>query len=353
VITLTSKHHPELIFNTSFSPDGARLATASKDRMLRVVDPRTSSPVVSAVAAHQGTKGMRAEWCTGEVITTVGFGTMAQREFKLWDARLLASTRGPLQTTKIDNSGGLLFPHYDAGTGMLYLCGKGDASIRYYELQGDDIHGHGHGTGSGGEVKAKYDGMFQGSAEPTAGMAVLPKRLVDVSGVEVARMLRLTKDTVEPISFSLPRADKIKTYFQDDIYPPAPSGEPAHSAADWLSGSNAPIVTRSLQPSGMLLLSEKPPDEVKVSPAQRIRMQINAQEQEEQQRAASFSRMQALAVQRSQYHPNQSMGAKKGVDMERVDDSDDSDDTPVVFIKVYVVKYIHAHSSAFKQCKVL
>ena len=80
----------------------------------------------------------------------------------------------------------------------------------------------------------------------------------------------------------------------------------------------------------MLLLSEKPPDEVKVSPAQRIRMQvidvitnittiitvpfvyqINAQEQEEQQRAASFSRMQALAVQRSQYHPNQSMGAKK------------------------------------------
>lgn len=60
---------------------------------MRVVDPRVGT-VVAHAQAHQGTKGMRVQWCQGETLATVGFGTMAQREFKLWDARLLSSSRG-------------------------------------------------------------------------------------------------------------------------------------------------------------------------------------------------------------------------------------------------------------------
>nr|XP_014130105.1 coronin-2B-like [Zonotrichia albicollis] len=40
----------------------------------------------------------------------------------------------PLIEEEIDGLSGLLFPFYDADTHMLYLAGKGDGNIRYYEI---------------------------------------------------------------------------------------------------------------------------------------------------------------------------------------------------------------------------
>ncbi|RHZ38747.1 hypothetical protein DYB26_015662, partial [Aphanomyces astaci] len=36
--------------------------------------------------------------------------------------------------------------------------------------------------------------------------------------VEVARFLVLTKSTIDPVTLTLPRTDKLKQYFQDDVY---------------------------------------------------------------------------------------------------------------------------------------
>ena len=68
------------------------------------------------------------------------------------------------------------------------------------------------------------------------GLAFLPKNVVDVKNVEFARAYRLTNNTIEPISFTVPR---IKTvYFQDDLFPDTKVlWEPTLSAEEWMQGS--------------------------------------------------------------------------------------------------------------------
>jgi len=86
------------------------------------------------------------------------------------------------------------------------------------------------------------------------GLAFLPKNVVDVKNVEFARAYRLTNNTIEPISFTVPRVKTV--YFQDDLFPNTKVlWEPTLSAEEWIQGSQkqAPLV--SLCPEGMLALS--------------------------------------------------------------------------------------------------
>ena len=69
--------------------------------------------------------------------------------------------------------------------------------------------------------------------------------------MEVNRLLLLTRKSVERVSFSLPRADKLRAFFQDDVFGPCPVAPDAPLAASaWLAGANAMPAMRSLQPDG-------------------------------------------------------------------------------------------------------
>lgn len=59
-------------------------------------------------------------------------------------------------------------------------------------------------------------------------------------------MLKLTSNTVEKLSFHVPRKSDA---FQDDIFPDTFAGIPAHSADEWFAGSDLPPVLRSLNPA--------------------------------------------------------------------------------------------------------
>ena len=78
-------------------------------------------------------------------------------------------------------------PFYDADTSMLYLAGKGDGNIRYYEWSDDE---------KGLYLLSEYK-----SSDPQRGLAFLPKRAVNISEVEVARGYKVHPTFVEPISF--------------------------------------------------------------------------------------------------------------------------------------------------------
>ena len=41
---------------------------------------------------------------------------------------------------KIDNSSGIIWPFYDKYLDVLFLCGKGDGNIRYYEYNSGTLH---------------------------------------------------------------------------------------------------------------------------------------------------------------------------------------------------------------------
>ena len=68
------------------------------------------------------------------------------------------------------------------------------------------------------------------------GLAFLPKNVIDVKNVEFARAYRLTTNTIEPISFTVPR---VKTaFFQDDLFPlTAVTWTETMTSEEWFSGS--------------------------------------------------------------------------------------------------------------------
>ncbi|CAB16873.1 actin binding WD repeat protein, coronin Crn1 [Schizosaccharomyces pombe] len=203
----------------SFNADGTRLVTTSRDKKVRVWDPRTDKPV-SVGNGHAGAKNPRVVWLGSlDRFATTGFSKMSDRQIALWDPTNLSEPIGGFTT--LDTGSGILMPFWDDGTKVIYLAGKGDGNIRYYEYENDVFH---------------YLSEFK-SVDPQRGIAFLPKRGVNVSENEVMRAYKSVNDSIiEPISFIVPRRSES---FQSDIYPPAPSGKPSLTAEEWASGKDA------------------------------------------------------------------------------------------------------------------
>jgi len=222
----TADGHTDIIQSVEWNYNGSSLASACKDKKVRVWDPRTNV-VAQEATGHQGVKGSRVCWLKDKLFT-VGFSKNTEREFNIFDARDLTT---PLAHQSIDTASGLLMPFFDFDTSVLFLAGKGDGNIRYYEIVDEAPYIH-------------FLSEFK-SATPQRGLAFIPKRTVNVSECEVARALKLTTNKMEPVSFRVPRKSDI---FQDDLYPDTFSGEPSLTAEEWAGGANAEPKLQSLAP---------------------------------------------------------------------------------------------------------
>ncbi|OQR99703.1 WD-40 repeat-containing protein [Achlya hypogyna] len=273
-------------FNVAFNADGSLFATVTRDKVLRIVDPRLNQTVAMA-CAHAGSKAQRVVWCTQQaspVVLTVGFSARSERQLSLWDARNLLD---PLTTTTIDTSGSALLPLYDASSNVVYLVGRGDRTVLSYEID----------TAQPALLPCS---VFSFNGPSIAAAAMLPKAQCNVADVELARLLLLTSAaTIEPASFYLPRADKLKAYFQDDVYGLVPSGTPSLRADDWFGGATAAPNVVSLQPPGMPKLSDKPPEAVVLPKVIDFQARKQRELQEKKERDDRFERLHALAYQPS------------------------------------------------------
>jgi len=220
--------HADIIQSSGWDYWGKMYGTASKDKKLRLVDPRTNT-IVGEVEAHYGVKGMRLCFLGDkDKLFSQGFSKLSERQYSLWDPRKLDT---PLKSENIDTTAGIMMPFYDNDTSVLFLAGKGDGNIRYYEIVDEAPYIH-------------YLSEFK-SATPQRGMAMVPKLACDLSTCEIARLLKLTASAIEPINFCVPRKSDI---FQDDLYPPTFSGEASLTAKEWFSGKTAEPKLISLAP---------------------------------------------------------------------------------------------------------
>jgi WD40 repeat protein len=227
------KVHKGQVTSVTWNYDGSLLATAAKDKALRVFDPRGAS-VVAEGAAHGGVKGWRAVWLGArDRILSVGFTKTAEREISIWDARNLGKS---LSTLKLDASPAAPMPFYDPDISVLYLASKGEGVIKLYEIADNDA------------LSALTD--FK-SPQPAAGMAVLPKvGGVDVMKCEVARFLKLTaQGQIIRIRFEVPRSNL--AIFHDDIYPDTFDGRPTGEARAWFAGETNPPHLTSMKPANV------------------------------------------------------------------------------------------------------
>jgi coronin-1B/1C/6 len=214
---LTLKHG-DIVQSLSWNANGTLLATTSRDKKLRVWDVRQERAAHEA-PGHTGAKNSRVVWM-GEHnrLATTGFSKMSDRQMALWDAGNLAEPIGGF--TVLDSISGVCMPFWDDGTQCLYLAGKGDGNIRYFEYENDKF-----------EFLSEYK-----SGDPQRGLAFVPRRGINVHENEVMRAYKTVNDSyIEPISFTVPRRAEV---FQSDIYPPATGLKPAVSAAEWLSGKD-------------------------------------------------------------------------------------------------------------------
>ncbi|KAJ2805072.1 Coronin-like protein crn1 [Coemansia guatemalensis] len=239
----------DAVLSIAWNHDGSLMAATCRDKKLRIFDARSGS-VVQEGASHTGIKGSRVVWLGSQPrLATTGFSRGSDREMFLWNADNLEE---PINRTKIDMSAGMLMPFYDPSTSILYVGGKGDGNIRYYEYSDDKMY-----------LLSEYT-----SPEPQRGLGVMPKRGVDVSKCEVMRFYKVASDTmIEPITFRVPRKSES---FQADIYPPAAAGSAALTADEYFAGKTAePVLIDmdKLYSQGPLVVGSEAPIASKAVPA--------------------------------------------------------------------------------------
>ncbi|CAI9735755.1 coronin-2B isoform X15 [Octopus vulgaris] len=221
--------HNDTVFSITWNREGSLFATTCKDRKIRVHDPRTAQVAIDGTG-HQGVKASKSVFLgdTNRIFTT-GFSRSSERQYAIWDVRNMTKS---LKTEVVDFSSGILFPFYDHDSKVIFLAGKGDGNIRYYEIVSAAPYCH-------------YLNQFQ-SSSPQRSLGIMPKRGCDAKRCEIVRFYKLhtAKDLVEPVSMIVPRKSD---QFQDDIFPPTASCVPSLTADEWISGQNREPILVSLQ----------------------------------------------------------------------------------------------------------
>nr|XP_002128072.1 coronin-7-like [Ciona intestinalis] len=239
-ITLTG--HEDEILNISWSSDGKYIASMCKDNKIRIYDPRSSTePIKVATGSEGSSRGGRIVWaCSDQLLISSGFKSGA-REIAVYDVTDM--DRGQVESQDLGGSPSTLIPHYDEDSSTLFVTGKGDTTMHSFEVSPTEPHLHQLNTFTS-------DKMHQG-------FLFLPKTTCDPRKVEFARAWRLSKTTLVPISFKVPRIKM--EYFQDDLFPETRDlRKPTMTSQQWLDGKNVQASKISVCPKDMKPLSEAP-----------------------------------------------------------------------------------------------
>ncbi|XP_069961445.1 coronin-7 isoform X6 [Cherax quadricarinatus] len=222
--------HEDQVQNTSWNGNGSLFVTTSRDRTIRIIDPRADKVAYEA-ESHKSPKDSRVEWLGhSERILSTGWDGSRVREVRLRDLRNFSK---PYKIQGFDSSTGILMPLFDVDTNMLFLAGKADVSIMYWEVTEKEPF--------------LTEGLKHNGSVQTKGACLVPKRGLDVMNGEVNRVLQLTSNAIIPITYQVPR----KTYreFHSDIFPETHGYEPSTTISQWLGGANVSVKTISLDPA--------------------------------------------------------------------------------------------------------
>ncbi|XP_055332723.1 coronin-1A-like isoform X2 [Paramacrobiotus metropolitanus] len=231
--------HRDVVCSMGFNFTGSLFATTCRDLQIRLIEPRMAS-VAQTTPGHAGSKPSKLAFVTNKKkLFTTGFSKYSDRQFALWDVNNLSQ---PIKMDIMDSSSGVVFPYYDPDTSVVYLAGRGDGNIRYYEVTDTLPYLH-------------YLSQYQSTA-PQRSVCAMPKRGLNFNACEIWRFYKLyaTKNYVEPISMIAPRKSGL---FHEDLFPDTAGPTPALTTEEWLNGNDAKPVLISLK-SNTSLKTSKP-----------------------------------------------------------------------------------------------
>jgi len=196
------------------------------------MDPRDAKSEIKAEGLDS--KAGRVVWAdSAHKLVVTGFKGQT-RVIAVYDPKKFST---PVSVQDVDQGGSTLAPCYDNDTSVLFLPGKGDATLRYYEILEKDES----------DSYCFYLSEFR-DTESSKGGCFLPKSYCDVQKCEVAVYYRLMRDWISPISFTIPRKSD---QFQSDLFPDTYHG-PAHDNTEYmglLGKEHKAHSKRSMKPS--------------------------------------------------------------------------------------------------------
>jgi coronin-1B/1C/6 len=228
-------------FNVSWNFTGSHFVSANSDKKFYVVDPRSNGVSHTVETTNSGSRSFRAIWKGQEdKVVTVGFSKTSDRQIQVYD---LKNTDEPLATCNIDSSGCTMMPTFDETLNILYIAGRGEATIKLFEIGTDDY--------------IEYLTTHSCSA-PLTGITNFHKTTVNVKTCCTMSFITVTAKNVVPVDFFVPRKSE---YFQDDIYPLVAENAPVLKTSEWAAGETMAPNMISLKPEGMKAQSEIGPIE--------------------------------------------------------------------------------------------
>jgi coronin-1B/1C/6 len=109
--------HGDTIQSIAYNATGQLLATTSRDRKIRLFDPRAGGEAVRVGEGHGGIKSARVVWLGDrDRIATTGFSRMSDRQVILWETGTLKSVK----TLALDQSAGVVMPFW-SDNNILFL----------------------------------------------------------------------------------------------------------------------------------------------------------------------------------------------------------------------------------------
>ncbi|KAI2802177.1 Coronin-7 [Blomia tropicalis] len=266
-----------------------RLAILGRSRTIYVYNVQSGSIVQRGSVPYRLNNG-RLIWIGNDrAILATGFNGLSERQFYVFEADDLQS--GAKIEYGLDVSPSILVPTFDDDTQTLFLTGKGDSIVYTFEIDTnrDEL---------GAECITPLSHFDMSS--PHQAISFIAKQHCDFRRLEFARGFRLTSNSIEPFSFTIPRLQL--DYFHDDLFPPTViTWSPQFSAAEWHELANVPVddippVERvSLKPDDMVNYSEVR-DRLAAEKTEKIRMNQLEKLANEQREAIEFANIQQASL---------------------------------------------------------
>lgn len=209
--------------------NGSLLGCSAKDKTIYVVDPRAATIAIKA-KGHESSKTQKMVFVNEHSFASCGFSKNNMREVKLFDMRKATDSAidAAVTTLDIDRQSGIMTPFYDSDLNLLYVPGRGEGNIHFFDCN------------EGGIRKcSEYK-----SSIPQKAITMFEKRTMNYNKCEIERFAKYTNNnTIELLSFYIPRRN---AGYDPSLYPPCFTGEPSLSAEEWIKGGNKNQIVKEI-----------------------------------------------------------------------------------------------------------
>jgi len=258
---IAQKIHTDIILNIAFDYHANLIATTCKDGYARILSARDGK-LVKEFQPEESLRETMAIFTSDTTVLTVGYKQGSRLCLSLWN---IADECKKLKTIDIGVGNFTPLVHFDPDINILYVAKVGAASVILMEIT----------------KKTPYINRlstYQSETGDFLGHGFLPKELLDVKKVEVAKSIKLTqKKVISPITWTVPR--KRTEFFQDDLYPPIIANVSQLSVDKWFQHKgNMELKIINLKPKGMVKLSDAPPEKI-TERQQRYKDQLRKQKE--------------------------------------------------------------------------